>query len=70
MEDSTDLTKRELQVLNCIARGLSNTGTADELGISAKTVETHRSNLMPKLSVHSSATLLMKSVKLGLISVD
>ncbi|MFP7674825.1 LuxR C-terminal-related transcriptional regulator [Marivita sp. S0852] len=70
MEDSTDLTKREMQVLNCIARGLSNTGIADELGISAKTVETHRSNLMRKLSVHSSATLLMKSVKLGLISVD
>lgn len=68
-EQVADLTKRELQVLQGIARGHSNATMAAELGISAKTVDTHRTNLMNKLSVHSSATLLMKAVKLGLIGV-
>lgn len=68
--DTPELTNRELQVLQGIARGLSNAALADDLGISAKTVNTHRTNLMKKLSVHSSATLLMKSVKLGLVSVE
>ncbi|MFK7835254.1 MAG: response regulator [Sulfitobacter sp.] len=65
-----ELTAREMQVLQGIARGLSNTSLALELGISAKTIDSHRTNLMKKLEVHSSATLLMKSVKLGLISTD
>lgn len=69
-EDSAELTNRELQVLQGIARGLSNAAMADDMGISVKTVDTHRSNLMKKLSVHSTATLLMKSIKLGLISAD
>ncbi|MEW9920931.1 response regulator [Marimonas sp. MJW-29] len=68
--ETQELTNRELQVLQGIARGLSNVAMAEDMGISAKTVDTHRTNLMKKLSVHSSATLLMKAVKLGLISVD
>ncbi len=68
-EQTVDLTKRELQVLQGIARGQSNAAMATELGISVKTVDSHRTNLMSKLSVHSSATLLMKAVKLGLIGV-
>ncbi|MGC1506242.1 MAG: response regulator transcription factor [Sulfitobacter sp.] len=69
-QDQVPLTKRELQVLQAIARGLSNTAMANELGISAKTIDTHRTNLMKKLSVHSSATLLMKAVKQGLVVID
>lgn len=65
-----ELTNRELQILHGVARGLSNAVLAQDLGISAKTVDTHRTNLMRKLSVHSTATLLMKSVKLGLVSIN
>ncbi|NNK17077.1 MAG: response regulator transcription factor [Sulfitobacter sp.] len=68
--DMPELTNRELQVLQGIAKGLSNAAMADDMGISSKTVDTHRTNLMKKLSVHSSAMLLMKAIKLGLISVD
>lgn len=70
LQDQPPLTKRELQVLQAIARGLSNTLMADELGISAKTIDTHRTNLMKKLSVHSSATLLMKAVRQGLVATN
>ena len=69
-KDMPELTNRELQVLQGIAKGLSNAAMADDMGISSKTVDTHRTNLMKKLSVHSSAMLLMKAIKLGLISVE
>lgn len=62
------LSKRELQVLSCIAEGLTNNGIAEKLSISAKTVESHRSSLMRKMQVQSLPTLLMRAIQLGLIS--
>ncbi|WP_197435105.1 LuxR C-terminal-related transcriptional regulator [Nitratireductor arenosus] len=61
------LTRRETEVLQCIARGLSNNGIAEHLGISAKTVDNHRTNLMRKLEVHSTATLLVRAMRDGLV---
>lgn len=61
------LTRRETEILQCIARGLSNNGIAEHLGISAKTVDNHRTNLMRKLEVHSTATLLVRAMRDGLI---
>lgn len=52
------LTGREREVLDCIVEGLSNKATARKLKISARTVETHRANLMQKLRVHSVAELV------------
>ena len=63
------LSERELEVLQMIARGLTNSGIAEALSISPKTVESHRASLMRKLNVHSVAQLLIRAVRDGLVSV-
>lgn len=62
------LTKRELQVLDLIANGLSNTRIGERLGVSAKTIDGHRTNLMSKLKAHSVAELVVKAMRSGLLS--
>ena len=52
------LTSRETQVLERIVAGRLNKQIADDLGISIKTVEAHRANIMEKLSANSVADLL------------
>ncbi len=44
-----DLTEREMEVLHCIAEGLSNIGIGTRLGITEKTVKSHVSNILSKL---------------------
>lgn len=63
------LSAREIEVLSSIANGLSNPKIAKHLGISPKTVESHRASLMKKLGVHSTASLLIQAVRKGLIDV-
>ena len=67
-DPSPDLTRRELQVLQAIARGETNNIIADNLGISPKTVDSHRTNLMTKMKVHSVAELLTRALKDGFVS--
>lgn len=69
-EDNQSLTTREIQVLQAIARGMTNQAASDALGISAKTIETHRTNLMRKLGVRSTASLLVRAMRDGLIDVS
>jgi DNA-binding NarL/FixJ family response regulator len=57
------LTDRELQVLRHIGRGLSNREIADELFISAKTVESHREHIKQKLGLASSGDLLRYAIE-------
>ena len=52
------LTPREHEVLNIVANGETNKVIADELGISEKTVEFHRANIMQKLEARSLADLI------------
>lgn len=52
------LTAREHQVLDCIIAGRLNKQIADDLGISIKTVEAHRANIMDKLNAATVADLL------------
>ena len=52
------LTPRELEILNLIVAGETNSQIAAALSISVKTVEWHRANLMSKLDVHSIADLV------------
>jgi FixJ family two-component response regulator len=52
------LTTREAQVLERIVAGRLNKQIADDLGISIKTVEAHRANIMEKLNANTVADLL------------
>jgi DNA-binding NarL/FixJ family response regulator len=60
------LTPREIEVLTLVARGLTNRGIADDLGISPRTVETHRERVMAKLRIRSVAGLTRFVVEQGL----
>jgi len=58
---------RERQVLQLVAEGKTTKEIASLLGISAKTAESHRSNLMEKLNIHDTAGLVRYAIKHGLI---
>lgn len=64
------LSEREKEVLGWIARGYSNKEIADNLVISVKTVETHRSNLMEKLGLKTRPELIKFALKKGLLTFD
>ncbi len=61
------LTKRERQVLTLLAEGRTNKQVALLLGISPKTVDAHRTNLMRKLGLHSIHQLVRHAIREGLI---
>ncbi len=61
------LTSRELEVLQLIAEGKPNKGTASELRISIKTVEKHREHLMEKLDIHDTAGLTRYAIAEGIV---
>lgn len=61
------LSDREREVLRFLARGLSSKEIAGELDISARTVETHRANLMRKLGVKSVALLTQVAIREGIV---
>jgi DNA-binding NarL/FixJ family response regulator len=61
------LTSRETEVLQLIAEGKANKQTAGELGISIKTVEKHRENLMGKLQIHDTAGLTRYAIAIGIV---
>jgi len=61
------LTSREAEVLQLIAEGFANKQIAGELGISVKTVEKHRQQVMNKLKIHDIARLTRYAVRNGLV---
>lgn len=61
------LTEREIEILTLIAQGKSNKEIGDELFISHRTVDTHRTNLMKKLDVHNIAGLIRVAYKNNLV---
>lgn len=61
------LSEREREVLKMVAEGSPTKEIAYTLGISARTVETHRANLMRKLDVHSVALLTQLAIREGLV---
>jgi DNA-binding NarL/FixJ family response regulator len=63
----SELTSREMEVLQLIAEGKANKETAFELGIGIKTVEKHREHLMEKLDIHDTAGLTRYAISAGVI---
>ena len=62
------LTNREREVLHLTVAGQTSTHIGEQLSISPRTVEKHRSNLMQKLGVHSKAELVRYALSRGLIA--
>ncbi len=63
------LTGREREVLQLIAEGLSSKEIASLLGVSLKTVDTHRCNLMGKLKIRKASKLVRVAIHEGLIAL-
>jgi two-component system, NarL family, invasion response regulator UvrY len=67
-DPASALTKRELQVMEMLARGMTNREIAEQLGISGKTVDTHRGHVLKKLGIRNNSQLTSFAVKHGYIS--
>jgi len=63
------LTARERQVMILLASGRTNKEIADELGISSKTVDTHRGHVIKKLAVRNNADITRYAIKHGYIAL-
>jgi two-component system response regulator NreC len=61
------LTNRKRQVLQLIAEGKTSKEIAVILGVTVKTAESHRSTLMKKLDIHSTAELVRYAIRRGLV---
>ncbi len=66
-ESHKKLSDREQEILTLVSEGKTTKEIAEEIFVSARTVETHRVNMMKKLNVQNSAELIKKAAHLGLI---
>jgi DNA-binding NarL/FixJ family response regulator len=64
------LTPREQEIMVLVAEGVSTNQISENLFISPKTVENHRSSIMLKLNLHSTYEVMRYAAKLGLIDID
>ena len=64
-----ELTPREREVFELVARGYTTHTIGTVLAISHRTVENHRSNIMRKLSLHSQIDLVLYAARLGLVDL-
>jgi DNA-binding NarL/FixJ family response regulator len=67
---AVELTVREAEVLQLIAEGFANKQIAGELGLSVKTVEKHRQQVMNKLNIHDTAGLVRHAAAKGIIETN
>ena len=63
------ITARELEIIRLLAEGKSNKEVSTQLGITVRTVETHRSKIMLKLGLHSLAELIHYAMRNEIISI-
>ena len=64
-----ELTKREIEVLALVAAGKSNKEVSEDLAISVKTVETHKTHILIKLGLNNNTELIRYAVKHNIISM-
>jgi len=67
---SDSLTPREGEILIALAQGYPNREIAEELEISVKTIDSHRTKLMRKLGLRNNSDLTRFAIKRGYIDVD
>jgi two-component system, NarL family, response regulator NreC len=67
---SDEITTREQEVLTLIGEGLTNLAIGEQLGISVKTVDRHRENIMHKLNMHNRVELVKYAIRVGLIDLE
>jgi DNA-binding CsgD family transcriptional regulator len=68
MNAGVPLTSREREIAQLIGEGKSTKEIASSLGISVKTAETHRTNLMRKLGVHSVSEVVKYAIRNNLVA--
>ena len=66
LDEGHFLTDREREVIRLVACGMSSRLIGEFLGISNKTVDNHRTNIMNKLHIHTTAELVRYAIKVGL----
>lgn len=64
------LTARQREVLQLVAEGHTSKDIAERLGLSFKTVEAHRAQIMERLGIHDVASLVRFAVRMGLVSPE
>lgn len=69
-DEFSRLTLREREILQLIAEGYTSKQIAEKKFISVKTVENHRANIMNKLDIHETASLVRYAIKIGLVDID
>ncbi len=69
-KEISNLSKREKEILQYLVKGKTNKEIAEELFLSAKTIDSHRTNIMKKMKVHNSAELVWKAVNSRIIPLD
>jgi len=65
-----ELSKREKEIVICVAKGMTNKEIADKLFLSLHTITTHRRNISAKLQIHSSAGLTIYAIVNNLINIE
>ena len=64
------LTPRQREILQLVAEGFTSKDVAQRLGLSQKTVDTHRAQIMERLGVHDVAGLVRFALRVGLVTPD
>ena len=68
--NAENLTPREREVAQLIAEGYSTKEIASRLGVSAKTIDKHRTRMMEKLRLHDAVAVTRYAIQAGLVSLD
>lgn len=66
--EQIEITPREKEVLELVSKGNSTKIIADQLGISIRTVESHRINMLKKMKVSNSVELVKRATEMGILS--